>query len=134
MKGVFDLQILESCVAYNNPPLLVLVVGDDCEMQLQAPNYAEAKTWLKFFLIASPNCRVSFKQDSSSGFGTPSVGARSLESARAAPGSSSPLVKPGKRELGSAAATTEHGSNSAAAASAAAAVAVASASATAKDR
>ena len=86
MKGVFDLQQLESCISYTDPPLLVLVVGSDCEMRLQAPSHAEAKTWLKFFLVASPNCRVKFKQDSASGFGTPLSGSRTVQA-----GSSSPL-------------------------------------------
>jgi hypothetical protein len=85
MKGVFDLQSLESCVAYADPPLLVLVVGSDCEMRLQAPTAAEAKAWLKCFLIASPNCRVSFKQGSKSGFGTPSPGVRQLDDSPGGP-------------------------------------------------
>ena len=118
MKGVFDLQSLESCVAYADPPLLVLVVGSDSEMQLQAPTAAEAKAWLKCFLIASPNCRVSFKQGSQSGFGTPSPGARQLDDPVAPPGGPALTT----RGLDS----TATGGNSVAASSAAAAVAGAS--------
>ena len=90
MKGVLDLASLTACQMSNEPPELILCVGEgDGQLVLRAGDATDCRQWVKAFLSASPNCQVTFvKSNLPSALGamktakTGSVGAAQAGSAK----------------------------------------------------